>query len=149
MNLGCLMVDFNIIWSWNIPKKYLHENGISKRPHCTILYGFTEDPDLEWFKSNLRPITDYSFKVCELQIFRNDKFDVLSYKLESLQASEANMFLKTQFAVETEFQYYKPHLTLAYFKKGQADRYLKPITSTVIKPNNYRYSTTQDEDLIF
>lgn len=93
--------------------------GLEDDPHVTVLYGF--DPDL-----SSHQIQGSSETVCDLcsigdpEVFENDSFDVVYLPVyTSSWLDDLHNSLKDEFSVESKFPDYRPHITIAYVKKGQ------------------------------
>lgn len=129
---GCLMcyVDdpaFDSIYNdfiiENIPQIELHEYGIEREPHITVLYGFHKDvtPDevFKFFKENFpqKPLTAKMDKVTR---FENDEYDVIKVDISSPDLEEFNKKIMDNFEdrITNNYPVYHPHLTIAYVNKG-------------------------------
>lgn len=158
MDYGCLMLDFKIKdwsnWSNLIDKNDLYlgddEPGLVQDPHCTILYGFKKEINPKEFK--LPSARLFKFRLERMGIFELDSYDVLIYHLESKLARLINERLSNQFPNEEPYSEYKPHLTVGYFKKGQAKKYLKFKNDNIkysIIPFQWRYSFPNGREVTF
>lgn len=125
---GCLMfypdIDIN---EWVNGIRKLVPNHIVEEyefePHLTILYGF-DDAKMnigrlkytvgEFIKDN--PI---SIKADRIGVFSNEN-DVIKVNVEDLNGNltRLNKMVKNQFEYQNEYPDYKPHITIAYVKKG-------------------------------
>ena len=131
---GCVMLDLDFpqIKSLHkqIKKEDLYEEkdtdkyGLEKESHITLLYGLHEEVTLDQVKE----ITDsFSFGEIELtkvDVFDDEKFDILIFKADSKELSKVNKALK-KLPFTSEFDDYKPHCTIAYVKKGKGKEYVK------------------------
>lgn len=154
---NCLMVETPIPgWeSWsriiNPADVYTDPNsnrrfGLETEPHVTILYGIHKEISLKKLrKLNLYPVSDLYIEITGISLFQNDEYDVLKFDIESHQLREINKEIKKKFPYTTEFEVYKPHLTIGYLKPGCGENYTKVYgnkSSVPIKATNYLYSLT-------
>ena len=132
---GCVMIDipFN---NWDeitsiIDKDdlYIDETddtyGIQHRPHLTLKYGLHSDVSLGDVKDCFLGVEYVDVVLSGLSLFKNDKFDVLKFDvLKNNNLSKVNGRL-SELPNSDEFPDYKPHVTIAYLKKGMGDKYLE------------------------
>ena len=92
--------------------------GRKKHPHITVLFGIvTEETEpVQELVRDKGPIKITFEK--KLSIFTKDDYDVVKVGVESKQLSEMNKALTENLEVENDYPDYKPHLTVAYVKKG-------------------------------
>lgn len=97
--------------------------GREDEMHVTVLYGIHSDTSEEVAKiaSSQKSIT---VKLGEIDVFSNpDKFDVVVVKVISDDLHELNEHLTKQIEFTNKYKEYKPHITLAYVKKGKGWKY--------------------------
>lgn len=96
------------------------EYGFEITPHVTVLYGIKEDKDYFGIREKLKDFGEFEFEIGEVSGFRNDKnpYDVLIIKINSKPLEDLHKLLKENFENNYKFPEYKPHMTLAYVKKG-------------------------------
>ncbi|MFW6219468.1 MAG: DUF5661 family protein [bacterium] len=158
---GCLMVKFiipewkDILWQIDLDDLYTEEEGygLEKEPHITILYGFHDK------NSNLHnkifklfeKVNDYiEANVTKIDKFSNEKFDVLKLNIESPRLRELNKYFKENYEYTNKFEEYKPHMTIGYFKKGHADKYIKDLKKPIkIKSKLLFYSNPEKEKFYY
>lgn len=129
---GCVMFKLSID-NWadiikQIDKEDLYEVetddsfGLETEPHVTVIFGIVDDYDnvVDFCKENLNSV---NVNLTKVSCFENE-FDVLKYEVESEGLSEFNELLKTAFKCDITYPDYKPHVTLAYLKKGKAKKYI-------------------------
>jgi hypothetical protein len=159
---GCVMMEGKIDnWEDNhlegISPKDIYEvegddsYGLEEIPHITILYGIHEDeidPDsiVSVIESKMKPI---NIEIDEIDFFENDEndeYDVVKYNVlitkELLRYREIfeKSFLNTQ-----TFPEYKPHITIAYVKKGTGKKYKKKLDNSFkVRFNKGIYSWHDD-----
>lgn len=112
----------------NIPEDDVYtENGDYGRetePHITALYGINND-DVDPVRQALASIGPVTVTLGETSAFENkDKpYDVLKVSVNSPALRKVNAAIKKATDNSSDFPGYKPHLTLAYVKKGAAKKY--------------------------
>jgi hypothetical protein len=157
---GCVMIDFDIS-NWNqlldsIDKDDIYEisgknYGLQERPHLTLLYGLhkevSDEDILNCFKGF--KIDDFKIKIKGVSIFENKEFDVVKLGVENSETlTEINRRL-SELPNSNEYPDYKPHLTLAYLKKGRGKKYENPDYNYQIKNiKKIVYSRPDNTELI-
>lgn len=106
--------------------------GLEDDPHITVKLGLEfDEPDqvIEALKNK----TGGNVSIEDIDIFDNDKYDVLVIKCKSKELSNIHKILTDDLKIEDDYPIYKPHITIGYFKKGKAKKYkdmaLKAFTS--------------------
>ena len=97
--------------------------GREDEMHVTILYGIHSENNEEVSKivSGYGPI---SVTLGEIDVFTNpEKFDVVVVKVISDDLNELNEKLTSHVEFTSKYKEYKPHITLAYVKKGKGWKY--------------------------
>lgn len=133
---GCLMLFLNIpIWSKItsiIKPEDIYEKegfGIEQEPHTTILYGFHDEVTAEdvfkLYKENM-PLMPIEIMIGGISVFENPEFDVVKYDVDSDVLRKLNQVMR-QLPNTTKFPDYHAHITLAYVKKGEGKKYVKPF----------------------
>lgn len=99
--------------------------GRETEPHITALYGINND-DVEPVRKALAGIGPVTVTLGETSAFENkDKpYDVLKVGVDSPALKAVNAAIKKATDNSSDFPDYKPHLTLAYVKKGAAKKYV-------------------------
>lgn len=105
----------------HISKEDLADDGYEEEPHTTVLYGFHDDVDateIEKITSETGPITIELGSVSRFNT--HEDYDVLKIDIEGEQLRALNAKLMKAFngKVTNNFPDFKPHMTLAYVKKG-------------------------------
>ena len=121
--------------------------GIQKNPHITLLYGLHDDVTLEQVKSVFENFNgDINIEVNGVDIFENENFDVVKFNVNP-QGSLQYLFEElSKLPNSNQFSEYKPHLTIAYVKKGMGQKYVNPdYKYTVKNVDKITYSTTKGE----
>lgn len=161
---GCLMfypdIDIN---EWVNGIRKLVPNHIVDEyefePHLTVLYGFD---DMKMNTDKLSSIVNdfiknnpISIKADRIGLFSNEK-DVIKINVEDLNGNltRLNKLVKTQFEYQNDYPDYKPHITIAYTKKGSGaylDGSLIDLKDYGLKDMNrgvYKYSNSDKEKVI-
>jgi predicted nucleotidyltransferase len=132
---GCLMVNFEIP-NWNsviskiLPKDIYDEPGfgIEKEPHVTVLYGFKDDVQLEDVKKVVKKVLNgpITVEITGVGIFETEgkPYDVVKFNVKSKELERMNKLAKKLPHTST-FPNYQPHITIAYVKKGEGNKYKK------------------------
>ena len=138
---GCVMLDSKIS-DWEEKhiggidpkdvyiKPYDDSYGLEDNPHVTIIYGIHEDeidPEvvMEVIKKNMKPVT---VTIDNISIFSKNEYDVVKYDVPVTDQLKEyrNKFEKT-FPNTQTFPEYHPHITLAYVKPGEGQKYIKKL----------------------
>jgi 2'-5' RNA ligase len=112
-------------------------NGIEDEPHITVLYGLTDETPENVIKKLSKVKGTAKATLGKVSVFKdNPKFDVIKVDVNSPSLKKLNDLLR-QLDNECKFKTYKPHLTLAYVKKGKGDKY---IGDTRFEGKSYQFS---------
>ena len=100
------------------------ENGIESDPHITVLYGLlTSDPeDVESVVSGFGPVR---VKIDKVSYFEPDGrgYDVVIGLIDSADLCTLHNLIAENLEYKSDFEWYQPHITLAYVKKGLGKKY--------------------------
>lgn len=120
-----------IFWCKNkIPDDELYEEigeckyGREDEIHITLLYGLkTKDPaEVKKLLNGVRP---FKVKLLTITAFKDNKdYDVLKIDVECPEMFRMHYMLEKNLPNDNSFPTYHPHCTLAYLKKGYADKYI-------------------------
>ena len=131
--LGCVMMEVPIS-NWKeitstINQEDIYEvegenYGIQSNPHVTILYGLHKEVSLDQIKSVFEDIDeDIDIKIEGIGVFENENFDVVKFNVvPNVTLQNLNNKL-SEFPNSNEYPEYKPHITIAYVKKGYGKKY--------------------------
>ena len=136
IEFGCLMLYLDVpIWSKItsvIKPEDIYDKegyGIEKEPHLTILYGFHDevnsDDVFSLFKENM-PLKPINVNIKGISVFENEEFDVVKFDVNSEVLTKLNAIMK-QLPNTSTFPDYHPHITIAYVKKGEGRKYIRPF----------------------
>lgn len=126
-----------------------NEYGLEKESHVTLAPCLNNDTDLNKLKKYLNKLSDYKIILTDISKFETDEYDVLKCSAQSFKLYETNDKIKKDFTIHSEYKNYNPHLTIAYFKSGMADKYLSEYLSPliVLKPISFHYSFWKDGEM--
>jgi 2'-5' RNA ligase len=153
---GCVMIQLNIN-NWDeltssIDKEdiYLPEDpahGIETDPHITLLFGLHKEVTLDQVKDIFnRHKVDIKVNIDGVGCFENEEFDVV--KLNVVPNYELNLLHEelSKLPNSDKFTEYKPHITVAYVKKGCGKKYENPDYKYSVKEiGNIKYSRPADD----
>ena len=116
--------------------------GLEKQSHVTLVPCLDNDIDIDKLKSYLKPINEYDIVLTDISKFECEKFDVLKCAVKSKALKDTNKEIVDKFETHSDYKDYNPHMTIAYMKKGMADKYLKKILDKLIllKAKNFNFS---------
>lgn len=158
---GCVMVDVPIN-NWEeilstINSEDLYEisdengpKGLQTRPHLTLFYGLHDNVTVEMVKSVFENYNDkLDIEVNGIDIFENDRFDVVKLNVK-LDGKLRQLHQKlSEFPNSSEFDY-KPHITIAYVKKGMGQKYInKKVNFKIEDIDEITYSMSNKEEFRF
>lgn len=132
---GCLMVNFKCNEHDKVAKQIKKEDlydkegfGIEHDCHVTILYGFHKEVDSkELFDKIRKDVKDgIEIKLTDISCFEGSDNDVLKFGVESDLLHRLNKKVR-EFPHTNKFSDYKPHMTIAYVKKGKGREYVKKL----------------------
>ena len=148
---GCVMVEVPVS-NWDeitssIDKEDIYTEsgddtyGIQKNPHLTLLYGLHDDVTEEQVKSIFEKFDDdINIEVNGIDIFENEKFDVVKFNVNPDGALQELHDKLSEFPNSNDFPDYKPHITISYVNKGTGKKYVKP---------DYRYEVKNVDKITY
>ena len=111
-----------------IPKRELYTEddkdwsfGVETEPHITVLWGI-HTLDANELKIALEDMQGGKASLSKIDFFENDDYDVLKVNIRSPFMKKLNKKIKTHVTCKETFDY-SPHLTLAYLKCGNGEKY--------------------------
>lgn len=120
--------------------------GIEDECHITIAYGLLNSVKFDDIKKYLFPLDEYKTILINISVFENKLFDVLKVDARCPKAAESNKLIQKDYDLHTEFKDFHPHMTIAYLKKGFADKYKKSILDKIEDLKPYRFNYSYDID---
>lgn len=108
-----------------IDKRDVNEDGLETEPHITLLYGISLSENPEKMKQWIDKILSggVSVKVGDLSLFENNEYDVLKLDVDKENLIAFRDSCMKEFSNTQTFPDYKPHITIAYLKKGKGKKY--------------------------
>lgn len=103
-----------------------------EQPHVTVLYGLhTKNPaEVHQAVKSSNPPPSAEVEVGKLGVFRTSKFDVLKFDVKSPDLERLHHQVK-KLPNSFSFGSYEPHVTVAYLKRGTADKYAAWLDSAL------------------
>lgn len=109
-------------------------HGIQENPHVTILYGLHDGVTEDEVKSVFEGFTDdINIEVNGVGIFENKDYDVVKFNVNPDGALQELHDRLSKFPNSNDFPDYKPHITIAYVKKGTGKKYVKTDYKYTVK----------------
>lgn len=154
---GCVMLFFNPhdilrveideedLYYSNDPKQYWI-SGLEVSPHVTVLYGLHNDINHKLVVSFISNMQVPLIKFKSIDVFKQDDYDVVVFKVEGKTLHDNNAALRDEFPYTTDFPEYKPHCTIAYVKSGLGEKYKYKFNEFEAKPIKWVYSLDNGEE---
>lgn len=126
-DFGCVMLYLpdemaDAVLEWgaeNVPEEWLTGDGREDQPHCTLLYGLLPDLELEDIEEFL-PESAIEVTLGKVSRFdTHEDYDVIKIEVEGDALVEAHLRLAEAPNKDPHADAYKPHVTIAYVKKGK------------------------------
>ena len=151
---GCVMVYLDVDKDkWDsmldlIDKDDLYEPkddpsyGKETDPHVTALFGLHADVADKDIEEVIKNVKEPKIKFGSISAFKNDKFEVLKFDVDSKDMHKLNKEFK-EFPHTNTYPDYHPHCTIAYLKPKMADKYIKKLQDSVemeMTPSHMVYS---------
>lgn len=142
----------------SIPEKELYTErkegelvyGREMHPHITIKYGL-ETNDGEEVKELVKDTKPFGIVLGKLSIFSKDDkpYDVVKVDIEGAEELKKLNKLLSTLPNKDENPEYIPHLTIAYVKKGEGDKYIgrEDLKGIEIKFDSFMFKGKEGQDL--
>lgn len=98
--------------------------GVEDDPHITILWGI-HTKNVKQIEKALEGHKGGTVRLGQVGMFATDEYDVLKVNLISQSLHRLNKALQSGVKFTTSHPDYHPHLTLAYLKCGNGEKYIK------------------------
>ena len=113
-------------------------------PHITILYGLHKNTPKP-VKNLLESIGSIKASISVMDIFQPEgrDYDVLVHRIDSPELNQLNLLLR-QLPYSSDFNFYQPHLTICYLKRGVGQKYVNSasgLEGTPIEFSNIIFSS--------
>lgn len=125
--------------------------GLENEPHATLLYGLHDNEvDPEDVKEICTNHEYPELKLHNISAFKNAKYDVLKFDIESDKLHQVNKEL-SKLPYSSDYPDYHPHSTIGYLKTGKADKYIEKFKGKefIVNPSHIVYSRPNGEKLNF
>lgn len=135
---GCVMVYYKFPEIKKVHSQILNKDvyvnpddttfGLETEPHITLLYGLHEGVSTSQVRDVVENFEIEDVIIYKPSLFKNEKYDVLKFdvrydKKKNPYLSKINHQLK-KFPYTSNFPHYTPHLTIAYLKPGEGEKYV-------------------------
>jgi hypothetical protein len=92
--------------------------GYDNEPHVTLKYGFEPDLDRNTIAEILKGTKPFNVVLTSLNQFQNEKYDVVKFEVQKCPILTELRRRCDGYPNTDSYPDYKPHMTLAYVKKG-------------------------------
>lgn len=126
------------------------EYGLEIESHVTLAPCLDNDINVDKLKALLRPLNDYKSIITDISVFENEDFDVLKCSVSSNVMKDTNSLIASEYEIHSEYKQYKPHMTIAYLKKGFAKKYKKYVMSELVElePTNFAFGYYEGDEYV-
>lgn len=119
------------VYDWGVDhvldRDVYHEDGDYGREsemHVTVLYGI-HDIDSKNTSEVLKDTKSFKVTLGKITAFTiSPKYDVLKIEVNSPTLHKIHKKIKNEMDVTSKFPDYRPHVTIAYLKKGKSEKYV-------------------------
>lgn len=114
LNVGRRAIPSNILYTDPEDPTYGYDN----EPHVTLKYGFEPDLDKSTIAEILKGTKPFKVVLTSLNQFQNEKYDVVKFEVQKCPILTELRRRCDGYPNTDSYPVYKPHMTLAYVKKG-------------------------------
>lgn len=147
---GCVMVDVSVK-NWEEITSFIDnqdlytvENdntyGLQDRPHLTLLYGLHKEVTSEMVEDVLKDVKPFDIEIDGVDIFENEDYDVVKFNIKKTDILQSIFDELSKLPNSNSFKDYRPHITIAYVKKGTGKKYIK---------SNYKWRVNDIDDITY
>lgn len=119
------------VYDWGVEyvrdRDVYHEDGDYGREtemHVTVLYGI-HDTNSKNARELLKDVKPFKVKLGKLTAFTTSpRYDVIKLEVISPALHKLHKLIKSNMEVTSKFPDYRPHVTIAYLKKGKSEKYI-------------------------
>ena len=122
--------------------------GMEMEPHVTVAPCLRNNVKLDNLKPFLHSLEEYRLELTNLNVFENKLFDVLVCDVKKCEVLHStNAEIADKYKLNTSFDDFNSHITVAYLKKGKGGEYakLKFPESVTMKPKCFAFSHYEGE----
>ena len=154
---SCLMLKLNMT-NWNniiydIKDEDIYQEkegdiyGRQKNPHLTLLFPIINKQPYLSFKVLDKVLTDsIDIKIDKIDFFESQKYDVLKFSVVNNDyLNSIHSELKKNIPNGDKFDIYRPHITIAYLKKGTAKKYVRDFNMEINNQKNIVFTYNDNE----
>lgn len=156
-SFGAVMYQCNFP-SWNKVLSQINEEdlyidesdsifGYEYEPHLTLVYGFHGDINHQNIIRDISKFPKVELKLNKVSSFKSDKFDVLKIDVECEKLLNLRNTLLKKYDNSQDYDEYNPHITIAYLKKGVADKYHNNSYIGTIVCDEIKYSSPKGHNI--
>lgn len=138
----------DIMGQINDDEVYMPEEcGKEWETHTTVLYGIDDSQvSVDDVRELVEDVGPFPIYLTSISIFDNEEFDVLKFDVESEDIHKLHEKVADTFPHEQMYPTYKPHVTIAYLKKGHGEKYTKDLDEPVKLSVETLYYTDTDRN---
>lgn len=127
----------------------LAEGGIELQPHITVAY-LPAGGDLSALADILAKFSPFSVRFTGVSLFERGEFDVVKVDVEGDDLRELQARLALAFPQDGGYLIYRPHVTLAYVRRGAGQKYLfDPLPERSMRVPGVTYSPPSEGNSIW
>jgi 2'-5' RNA ligase len=116
-------IDKDDLYIEEAEKKGDWSYGIETEPHITLKWKLDFD-DPQSVIDILKGEKGGTVEISDVEVFENDEHDVLVARVKSAALNKLHKKLTKELEIPDTHPEYKPHITVAYLKKGKAKQYV-------------------------